>query len=268
MDFFIHQPSSYLSQYVKAYWMIENIMVSGKEHLQRIVPSGLFELSFYLADIPQSLDNRKLINENSMITGQIRSYFDIKVKGSLSLFSIYFYPHGLAKFIDIPTNELYNQTIPLKFIINNITNELEDSLSSKSLFSERINIVEHFLESRIKTKQNDYKEARIKHCINLINKTKGQMDINSLASEICLSRKQFERLFTEYIGVSPKQFLKTIRFQNAINIKSNKDISLTKLAIDSGYYDQSHMIADFLSLSGKTPKEYFVECTPYSDYFQ
>jgi AraC-like DNA-binding protein len=71
------------------------------------------------------------------------------------------------------------------------------------------------------------------------------------------------------VGTSPRQFLKTVRFQNALHTKFNqKSVSLTQLACDCGYYDQSHMINDFKSLSGFTPGEYFACCEPYSDYFE
>lgn len=67
---------------------------------------------------------------------------------------------------------------------------------------------------------------------------------------------------------SPKQFLRTIRFQNTLHEKQkNKEISLTELAYNCGYFDQSHMIYDYKLLSGKTPSQYFSECEPYSDYF-
>ena len=94
------------------------------------------------------------------------------------------------------------------------------------------------------------------------------ININLLASESCLSRKQFERSFSDIIGSSPKQFLKIIRFQNAIFQKSkHPELNLTELAHKCGYYDQAHMINDFKTLSGFTPRYFFSDCDPFSDYF-
>ena len=59
------------------------------------------------------------------------------------------------------------------------------------------------------------------------------------------------------MGVPPKEFLKIIRFQQALaEIERHKNISWTTLAIDCGFYDQSHFIADFKTFSGFTPQEY------------
>jgi transcriptional regulator GlxA family with amidase domain len=123
----------------------------------------------------------------------------------------------------------------------------------------------------MKQLQINYKEYeinRIANCIALVNKSKGIIDITALAKASFLSRKQFERTFLTYIGTTPKQFLRIVRFQNSLYAKQkNENLSLTELAYNSGYYDQSHMIYDYKLLSGKTPSQYFSECDPYSDYF-
>lgn len=121
---------------------------------------------------------------------------------------------------------------------------------------------------RLLTKKTNYKLPRIAASVNQINIARNTKQIPALAFEACLSRKQFERNFTELIGISPKQFLRVIRFQRALFIQQyNSSLKLTELAADAGYYDQSHMISEFKQLSGYTPKQYFSQCEPFSDYF-
>nr|NQU91621.1 AraC family transcriptional regulator [Bacteroidota bacterium] len=269
MSFQVSGPSFCLSPYVKQYWTMENCISNGTEYLQRIVPNGLMELIFYLGDKPQALDKAKNIPENACLSGQQKGYYDIIVPAKLSLFSILFQPHGASMFFDIPISEFYDQNIPLKYLLRDKAIELESDLYESKTFCEKINIVENFLTNQLRKYPKKYELNRIGQSIALINQAKGIININFLSSEACLSRKQYERTFLEYIGTSPKQFIKTVRFQNAIHCKSkNKDIQLTELAYDCGYYDQSHMINDFKTLSGMTPKQYFSKCEPYSDYFQ
>lgn len=83
-----------------------------------------------------------------------------------------------------------------------------------------------------------------------------------------MMRKQFNRIFSEYVGSNPKEFTRTIRFQRALHIlEKQPPISLTALAYQCGYFDQSHLIKDFKALSGYTPTEYLVACPPHTDYF-
>lgn len=269
MNFEISNASPHLSKYVKHYWSIENCMPENSSHTQRIVPSGLYELIFYFENKPVSSNPNNSINENVILSGQQKDFYDLKITGDLSLFAIYFYPHGLSLFLDLPLNELYNHSIPLRLLLKDSVNKLEDELTNVGSFSERISIAEKFLLNQISKTKKKYNFDRIGHSIDLINEKKGVIDIDILASETCISRKQFERIFQETIGASPKQFLKIVRFQNAIYQKSKRPhLSLTEIAHLCGYFDQAHMINDFKSLSGYTPKKFFDSCEPFSDYFE
>jgi AraC-like DNA-binding protein len=268
MSYNFTKPSAQLAPYIKQIWSLENCLHEGSEHIQRIVPNGLFELIFYLKDRPEIVNTHYSINENIVITGQLKSYHDLKIKGELSLFAIDFLPQGLCLFLDIPPSALYNQSVPLKYILKHAVVKLEDELQAASTFNKKVEIAERFLLSQIHKTKLKYKHERIEFAIQQINKAKGVLDINELASDIYLSRKQFERSFLEIVGTSPKQFLKTIRFQNAIYEKSkNPDLNLTEIAYKCGYFDQSHMINDFKSMSGITPSAFFKHDDISSDYF-
>ena len=172
-------------------------------------------------------------------------------------------------FFGIPLSEFYDQNISLKDLLKTQITDLESRLCEAESFNNKVQLAEEFLITQLKENFKKYEQARINNSIDLINQSKGIIGVDKLASESYLSRKQFERTFSEFIGSSPKQFLKTVRFQNAIHImEKNQKVSLADLAYHCGYYDQSHMNNDFKSLAGMTPKQYFAECEPYSDYFQ
>jgi AraC-like DNA-binding protein len=82
--------------------------------------------------------------------------------------------------------------------------------------------------------------------------------VRDLASHFNLSERQFERKFSEYAGMSPKRFMRIVRFENACNLYRNKlEKSLTEIAYECGYFDQSHFIRDFKTFSGYEPGQYF-----------
>lgn len=89
-----------------------------------------------------------------------------------------------------------------------------------------------------------------------------------LADVACLSNKQFGRVFAEYVGATPKEFLRIVRIQRALyTLQCQPGISFAQLAYECGFFDQSHMIKEFKLFSGYTPAEYLAVCAPYSDYF-
>lgn len=260
MFYSIAKPSLQLSKYVKHYWAIDSCIPESVNFTQRIIPNGLPELIFYFGD------NRS--GDNSLLSGQLNKYHDINISGKISVFAVLFQPHGLPMFQDVPVTELFNSSLPYNDIIKNKSKEIENRISEAKSFFERVRIIENFLLNQaekfvLKTNFN-----RIEESINIINKTKGNVSVDFLAASTCLSRKQFERTFSGFTGISPKQFLKVIRFQNVLNQKRiAPNASLTQLSIKSGYYDQSHMINDFYRFSGMSPKQFFSKCEPFSDYF-
>jgi AraC-like DNA-binding protein len=264
----IDTPSDALLPYVKNYWGMEHSVPTGGEYLHRIVPSGLSELIFYMGDLPESMDSGKIISEHSLLSGQQKEYYDIRISGRLALFSIIFQPHGLMVFFDIPLKELFNQNVPLRYLLRDTVSELETALYEAGSFEKRKSIAETFLVKRLARSSKKYEFDRIRCCMEIINSSGGEVGIDTLAANVCLSRKQFERVFSAHVGSSPGQFLKTVRFQRALYEKSvDRELTLTKLSYQAGYYDQSHMNAEFHRLAGMTPAQYFASYDPYSDYF-
>ena len=116
-------------------------------------------------------------------------------------------------------------------------------------------MVEHFLLYQLKTKENQ--------CYNDIRFSVSQMQLNNkisileLASEVNMSKRNFERKFLENVGLTPVFFNRIVRFQKAIKlINQQNKLSFTELAYMSGYYDQSHFIRDFKQFYGQPPKEF------------
>ncbi|HET6821910.1 MAG TPA: AraC family transcriptional regulator, partial [Anaerolineales bacterium] len=74
-------------------------------------------------------------------------------------------------------------------------------------------------------------------------------------------------LFRQQVGVTPKQYLKIMRFQKAIcTIECSHPIRWSEIALQSGYYDQAHFTHDFKSFSGFTPGEYLNRKTDTLNY--
>ena len=263
------KPSPILQPYIKQYWCMENVLPNGEKHIQRIIPSGLPELSLYIGNRPQILGNKKDFEDNFILSGHQKEFYDLQIEKGLSVFSIVFQPQGLMNFFHFPLNELYNQSVPLICLNRKLVQEILPQLTNEQSFEQRIQIVESCFSVILKEEHNRFDFARINHAINVVSQTRGTISIENLASETCLSRRQFERKFLEFIGITPKKYLKTIRFQFSLYLKGrNEKLNITDLAHEIGYYDQAHFINEFKLLTGITPKQYFDNHAAYSDFFE
>jgi len=127
-------------------------------------------------------------------------------------------------------------------------------------------LIENFLESRLPN-FNKLNYKRMKKAVELISEN-NDINIKELADLTCLSYRQFTRIFKNYMGLPPVEFAKVIRFQRYLNLlHSNNYLKNWQNALDSGYYDQSHLIKDFKLFTGNTVNNYIKLNCPYSQYF-
>jgi AraC-like DNA-binding protein len=81
------------------------------------------------------------------------------------------------------------------------------------------------------------------------------------------SQRHFNQLFADEVGLTPKRFLRVRRFQRVIeSISCRNPVHWADLALQCGYYDQSHFVHDFRSFSGSTPAAYLVIRTPHLNH--
>ena len=268
-EFRIVQPSSVLAPYIKHYWMLEVDEKSASGMQERVIPYGCMDMVFHSENrlVSSSPGNQDVLQPRLFICGQTTGFTNISLTGKLNMIAVTFLPYGAKMFFDIPLNELGGQAVSLADIDNKVYRELEEILLNASGNDERIRLIESFLINKLH-ESKVYNFKRIYAAIQTIDQTKGDISISQLADCCCLSYKQFKRIFAEYIGANPKDFLRIVRFQKALYLlEHHSDITLSQLAIECGYYDQPHLINEFKAFSGYTPKELLAICPPHSDYF-
>lgn len=102
-------------------------------------------------------------------------------------------------------------------------------------------------------------EGRFIYAQRKMDENSEYFSIEALSLELDMSRQHLRRLFQKYIGINPVQYMRICRIKKVIeHIRlQNEHISFSRLAQDFGYYDQSHMIADFKEFTLSPPSEYF-----------
>ena len=78
-----------------------------------------------------------------------------------------------------------------------------------------------------------------------------------IQSELNISERSLERIFKTNVGISPKLFFRICRFQAALDsVRKRTFHSLTEVAYQHSYADQSHFIREFNEFTGVTPKQF------------
>ena len=95
---------------------------------------------------------------------------------------------------------------------------------------------------------------------------RGNGKVQRIAEAAGLSERRLGSLLREQTGLSPKTYLRLRRFQLALDGVARPSVDWARLAADSGYYDQSHLIRDFKAFCGLTPQNYLRRKTGHANH--
>ncbi len=90
-----------------------------------------------------------------------------------------------------------------------------------------------------------------------VTNARGRIRVDGLAERLGVTARTLERMFREHAGLSPKKFIRLVRFQDVLSRlrTGNSFRTLADLACECEYADQSHLIRDFRSLMRLSPGE-------------
>ena len=128
-----------------------------------------------------------------------------------------------------------------------------------------------FFLGRIPVKE-DLNYARIRKVIAACDETKGDISAAEMASVACLGERQFLRIFRQYVGIPPKQFVRLRRFHRTIQDMQQQaakgtPIDLLATVLRHGYYDLSHAALEFQQMGCVSPGQFRMLGIPLTEDF-
>jgi AraC-like DNA-binding protein len=255
MTYYILQPSERLADYVQCFWIFEGGASAELPFALRTPASGFPELLFhYKGTFDEQVSHNQCESSfTSGIHGQTSRYRQFTVSENFGMIGVRLYPYALKTLFDTPAVEFTNQLPDLFSFLKPTDISIHQRVFEAGTNPERVLIISNFLEARIK----ECTRPEIVYAVQHILKHNGSIGIKHLASECTTSQRQFERNFKELTGFTAKTFSRIIRFNALLKTHHHKAQSLTEVALDHGYYDQSHFIHDFKEFLGVNPHAYF-----------
>lgn len=268
MRYFTIPPTKRLAPYVRYFWVLEGEATSSVPYVHRSMADGCSELLFHYQGVFRELvaDNKTETSFRSGLAGQSQIIRRFTIQQNFGIFGAYLYPFTASHLFSVCASTLKNQMIDLNDLIGEESGELEERMMLAYDNRERFEILSGFLERKIPVTASQ--SPGVFETIQYIIDTKGITNVDELARRSFLSTRQFERQFLNFTGFNPKLFSRITRFKSAVEQYGNDAMSLTALAHETGYYDQSHFIQEFREFSGHNPKEYFsgkTETTVWKD---
>lgn len=253
-------PSAQLLPFVKCFWILENSGSKSSPELQKVLPDACPELIIHYGDRFCIRSGGKIRQQPyAFLFGPITRHIEIGPSGATGMIAARFYPGALSAFLSFPVKEITDRYVALHQAFGAEAKALEKSLRVHGAYGDHMReMLEAFLLSKLS--QNKFIPVLKQATLRQIADQDQAVKIEALSRQLNMGRRHLERKFNDQVGMTPRLFLRIVRFQNVFRILRNKRIkNLTELTYRAGYFDQSHFNRDFKAFTGMSPKEYFKE---------
>jgi AraC-like DNA-binding protein len=246
-----------LERYVRFFWILESGQLQAP-YVFRTMADSCTELLFHYRGTFHEIktDGKQEVSFLSGIQSQSGIWRRFVTNEPFGIFGVYLYPYAATVFLNAAPKELTGLMPDLETLLGTTGRELEERMILARNNRVRLHILSAFLKTRLEG--NHIEDHPAKAAVRFVIGSKEQHRVDELAKRFHLSERHFSRVFKEYAGISPKLCMRITRFEAACSeFGQSGTKSLSRIAHEFGYYDQSHFIREFKTFSGYEPGEYF-----------
>lgn len=258
MLFRCYKPSRRLSDFIENFWLYDGY--ESPHFQERILPSGTFELVFNLRDDELRIyrtarPDRCERFSGAIVSGPYNGFFVTDRKEESCVMGAHFRPGGAFPFLGLAAEELADTHVDLEMIWGRQSREIRERLYLLKSAKLRFQFLERMLLARLFRPLEHHPAVSL--ALDGFRRDNSRGVVRRLAQEAGLSDRRFIDVFRLEAGLNPKLFHRIERFQRILRLTRDAlALDWSRVAVENGYFDQSHLIRDFLTFSGLSPADY------------
>lgn len=241
---------------VSGVWDFEGRVRTPRE---RVFPDGAVELLIQLDDRYRDAGEAgTVLTPPSCVTGVHTGAFVIEAPPRpCRVIGVRLAPPAAWALLGHPLSNLADQTTDLELLLGRDATELAERCHDLRAGPDRVRRVIDWLVDRLSTDRAERAaDPAVRQVVDSIARTAGRAPIGPMRRITGLSSARLADRFRTQVGVTPKRYARILRFQRALGMLRGPEPRLADVALSAGYYDQSHMNAEFRRMAGLTPGEY------------
>ncbi|HEX9985829.1 MAG TPA: helix-turn-helix domain-containing protein [Thermoanaerobaculia bacterium] len=234
-----YAPSEALAPFVEHYWIVRWSLAEPRR----------------AETLPHPSIHMVLEPARSEIVGVMRGKFSRMLEGEGRVIGTKFRPGAFRAFVDRPVSSFSDRRWPLAAVFGDRLNGFDARALAQPDDAGAVEEIEAFLQSLHPVASDAMVLAG--RITGRIAAGREITRVEQLVEELGISLRQLQRLFREYVGVTPKWVIQRYRLiEAAERLASGPLPDLAGLAAELGYADQPHFIRDFKKIVGRAPAEY------------
>lgn len=225
----------------------------GAAHTHRVLPDNCIDILWQDGGQP------------GFAVGMMSKAICVVSGGPVRTVAVRFKPGAAGLFLATPLHALIDQRADIDLLWGRGDAErLADALWTRELSDlERIALIEQRLLRRLreagKAGWANGRDVLISRALQALEASGGGLRIDDLALRLGVSRQHMAGQFRDKVGLSPKLYGRICRFRRATAaLKSAPAPDWARLALECGYFDQSHLIHDFQEFAGSAPERFLI----------
>ena len=245
-----HTPVAPLNSCVRTLWYTYAPLVPCRR--ERILPSGCVQVILNLArdfllDCPEGEPSRPMAP--SLVVGARSVYEIIDSSDMAELIGVVFHPGGFSPFVSDSADVVSNRNVALEAIWGTAARSLRDRLREVPTPLGKLCSLERFLLDTFAGRFS--RNKLVSFALDCFERAPAFTTVREMARQTGWSERRFSQVFREEVGLSPKVWCRIQRFQRALRqLHAGVDVPWAELAVDCGFYDQSHFANEFRAFSG------------------
>lgn len=257
-----YKPPNELAAWIKLFWVFESC--SDDPVPETIVADGFPELIIHFRSPFAEVDRagRSLKQPAAVACGQLTRPLVLHSSLDAGMIGIRFQPSGMAPFLAASMQSLTDARVPAEDLFVDIDRLIEDIVESSN-DAQRIAACNRFLMRSIDL---DREDSSIRRALDKVMHTCGNISVESLCTLMGTSRRSLELAFQREVGTSPKMYCRITRFRHLFDAmsESGPSVNWLQIALESGFFDQPHMIRDFRRFAGDSPTSFLADQTSFA----
>lgn len=155
-----------------------------------------------------------------------------------------------TQLLGVPASTLADRFVPLHDIWGPAGADLCAQLLAAPSMPAALELTSHAFAARAE-RMTEPASARLARRAVRVLETE-PVPIAGVAERLGVTARHLRRAFLDHIGIGPKDFARAVRLLRVVD-RATRTPDWGRIAVDAGYYDQAHLIADFRALVGVTP---------------